>query len=124
MATRSRIGIENEDGTIECIYCHWDGYPEHTGNILNEHYTSEAKVRELMALGDISYIAPEIGEKHSFDKPRDGWTVAYGRDRGEGDTESIICKDLEAFIKLGEDYQYLFTKNKQWKMVSTFGKPA
>jgi len=28
MATRSNIGIVNEDGSVTGIYCHWDGYPE------------------------------------------------------------------------------------------------
>jgi hypothetical protein len=26
MATRSRIAIENQDGTVQSIYCHFDGY--------------------------------------------------------------------------------------------------
>jgi hypothetical protein len=26
MSTRSRIGIENQDGTTTSIYCHFDGY--------------------------------------------------------------------------------------------------
>lgn len=33
MATRSRIGIENQDGTVTSVYCHWDGYPENNGRI-------------------------------------------------------------------------------------------
>jgi hypothetical protein len=28
MATRSRIAIENQDGTVTSIYCHFDGYIE------------------------------------------------------------------------------------------------
>ena len=39
MATRSRIAIEKENGTVESIYCHWDGYPENNGRILVENYT-------------------------------------------------------------------------------------
>jgi hypothetical protein len=44
MATRSRIGIELEDGVIESIYCHWDGYPENNGKILLEHYQDPNKI--------------------------------------------------------------------------------
>ncbi len=29
MATRSNIGIVNDNGSVTGIYCHWDGYPEH-----------------------------------------------------------------------------------------------
>ncbi len=34
MATRSNIGIVNEDGSITGIYCHYDGYPEYVGKML------------------------------------------------------------------------------------------
>ena len=42
MATRSFIGIVEED-KIKGIYCHWDGYPENVGAILNGHYKDLAK---------------------------------------------------------------------------------
>ena len=67
MATRSRIGILNDDGTVDSIYCHWDGYLSHNGKILFEHYTDPAVVQELIALGDISSLGIDIGEKHPFD---------------------------------------------------------
>jgi hypothetical protein len=36
MSTRSAIGIRY--GTIiKAVYCHWDGYVEHNGAILQEH---------------------------------------------------------------------------------------
>ena len=41
MATRSNIGIVNEDDSITAIYCHWDGYPEHNGKILLNHYNNK-----------------------------------------------------------------------------------
>ena len=56
MSTRSNIGILNEDGTVNYIYCHFDGYLEHNGDILNEHYTTESKVRMLIGLGDLSML--------------------------------------------------------------------
>ena len=59
MATRSRIAIENQDGTVLSIYCHWDGYPSHHGPILLENYTTQEKVESLIALGSISSLAPE-----------------------------------------------------------------
>jgi hypothetical protein len=38
MATRSLISKANEDGTIQAIYCHHDGYPEHVGKLLVVNY--------------------------------------------------------------------------------------
>ena len=35
MATRSRIGIELQDGSILSAYHHWDGYPHWLGRILD-----------------------------------------------------------------------------------------
>ena len=66
MSTRSRIGIEFENGTVASIYCHWDGYPDNNGVILLEHYQDVEKIKQLIELGDISSLAPEIGEKHDF----------------------------------------------------------
>ena len=51
MATRSHIGIKNQDNSVTYIYCHWDGYPGHNGKILLNHYQTEDKVRELMKIG-------------------------------------------------------------------------
>ena len=29
MSTRSIIGFDNGDGTLDAVYCHYDGYPEY-----------------------------------------------------------------------------------------------
>ena len=54
MATRSRIAIENQDGTVTSIYCHFDGYLSGVGKILKEYYTTQTKVEALINLGFIS----------------------------------------------------------------------
>ena len=105
MATRSTIAIQNEDGTVTGIYCHWDGYPKHNGKILVTDYTTEEKVRELIALGDISSLGSTINE-----------TVAYGRDRGERSVGPHKGKSHHEFVgKYGEQYNYLF-KNGEWQL--------
>jgi len=63
MATRSGIGALNPDGTVESVYCHWDGGPEGAGRVLATHYTAPAKVRALLAHGNISSIGPEIRDR-------------------------------------------------------------
>ena len=110
MATRSRIGIKNQDGTIESIYCHWDGYISNNGKILVEHYSNETKVRELIALGDCSSLAPNLyptGE-HSFDSPEKDVVVFYGRDRGEDGCNSDVSSGMKEYQNIGEAYNYLF----------------
>ena len=72
MATRSTIALEYADGTVDQIYCHWDGYLDNNGNILREHYMDPFKVQRLMDLGDLSSLGPNIGAKHDFDCPQIG----------------------------------------------------
>lgn len=115
MATRSHIGKQNTDGSITYIYCHWDGYPEHNGAILQEYYKEESKVNELLSLGDLSILSRDIGEKQSFDdihSHNDDWCLAYGRDRGEDDTEARTVPTLQEFTK--QEYNYLFV-NGEWE---------
>jgi len=90
MGTRSMIGIENPiTKVVKTVYCHWDGYLEHNGFILNEFYTASPKVNNLIALGDLSSLGANIGEKHGFDERldvdeyKDTRCTFYTRDRGE-----------------------------------------
>ena len=98
MGTRSRIGVMHGDN-VKSVYCHWDGYLQHNGAILQEHYDS-AKANQLVALGDLSSLRPNIGEKHAFSQFElraeevagfklltENMCTFYGRDRGETGTE-------------------------------------
>lgn len=102
MSTNSRVGILHQDGATETIYCHWDGYPEHQMPILTEHYNTAEKVKALLALGDISILgerlAPDADEPHSFEKPADGVTVAYHRDRKEPMQPAVTHKSVVSLM--------------------------
>jgi hypothetical protein len=62
MGTRSTIALEFADGTVEQVYCHWDGYLENNGVILSQHYMNPFKVKELVGLGGFSSLRPTIDE--------------------------------------------------------------
>ena len=47
MSTRSNIAIENQDGSITSLYCHFDGYLQHVGKILADNYSDPKKVEKL-----------------------------------------------------------------------------
>ena len=102
MSTRSHIGIWNEDGSLDVIYCHWDGYPSYNGALLLHHYQDPEKIRELIALGDISSLAESVkpveGE-HTFESPQEGVVVAYGRDRHEDGVDTKHFDTLEDFLR-------------------------
>ena len=50
MGTRSRIAVMHGDN-CKSIYCHWDGYLEYSGSILQKHYDS-AKANNLVDYRD------------------------------------------------------------------------
>lgn len=119
MATRSLIGVLNTDATVDYIYCHWDGYPEHNGRILVEHYADMDKVNELIKLGDLSVLGKEIGEKQDFDNRTEGWCLAYGRDRGEKNT-SVRTQHYNDIVKdQNVDYVYVFDGD-YWECFDTY----
>jgi hypothetical protein len=62
MGTRSTIALEFADGTVEQVYCHWDGYLSNNGKILANHYMNPFKVKELVGLGGFSSLRPTIDE--------------------------------------------------------------
>jgi NAD(P)H-flavin reductase len=105
MATRSRIAIENQDGTVTSIYCHWDGHVHITGRILFENYHL-LKTEQLIALGDISSLGTTID-----------LTYAYHRDRDE-DFNQTTYDDVptlfESGFNSGVEYIYCLTKTGQW----------
>ena len=96
MATRSRIGILNEEKmTVDSIYCHWDGYLEHVGRILHVHWKSTEDVRRLIELGDITSIGIDQREteRHDCSPPR----------------IPARSHSLIRWVDSGQDYEYLFT---------------
>jgi hypothetical protein len=119
------IAIENPNSkAVKAIYCHWDGYLEHNGAILNEHYSASPKVNNLIALGDMSSLRAEIGDKHAFSQfelPKDeveafkklteNMCTFYGRDRGENAPYKRFDTAKEAvthYDHCGAEYFYLF----------------
>jgi len=122
MGTRSTIAIENLSGTFEAIYCHFDGYLEHNGKILSDHYTDTAKVRALIALGDISSLGEEVAagpnEIHSFEHPAPGVTVAYGRCRGDQYREARVYHSFPVLqMQDSQEYTYVYSElNRVWSV--------
>ena len=134
MGTRSPIGVMHGN-KVKSIYCHWDGYLEHNGAILQEHYDS-AKANNLVALGDLSSLRANIGEKHAFSQfelPADevdafkalteDMCTFYGRDRGEKGTEWQVATTFDEFLEQcynsGAEYYYIM-KDGVWYCGDTY----
>lgn len=126
MGTSSTIAILNNDGTVKSVYAHWYGYISNNGLILFQHYQDVNKVKELIALGSLSSLKPEInppeGAIHNFDKPHDGVTNFYGRDRGEDNVNASEFSSLEDYVKKGDfqEFNYVFNeKENKWCLLNT-----
>jgi len=99
------------------VYCHNDGYPSNNGVLLLKHYSDESKLRRLLALGALSSLDKEIGEKHDFeyDDRSVGECTFYARDRGETGVGSRKFKNVNFALKAMEEYLYLWDcKTNSW----------
>ena len=112
MGTHSRIGVMHGD-VVKSVYCHYDGYLEHNGRILQEYYDS-ARANHLVALGDLSSLCPEIepgNDSHSFDNPKAGVCVFYNRDRNEEGVDFKVAHTFADFLDqvegCGAEYYYI-----------------
>jgi hypothetical protein len=105
MSTRSKIGILKSNGTVDAIYCHWDGYPSYNGRVLVACYTKEEQIRKLISLGDISSLAPSLDEVESYY----GWREEERPKR----TYSNVEVYENAYGSSWDEYNYLF-KNGEW----------
>jgi hypothetical protein len=120
---------------VKSIYCHWDGYLEHNGAILQEHYDS-SKANHLVALGDLSSLRADIGEEHAFSQFElpaeeveayktltEDWCTFYGRDRGEKGTEWKVATTFDEFLEqcdnCGAEYYYIM-KDGVWYCGDTY----
>jgi hypothetical protein len=115
MATRSNIAYRTPEGRIVSIYCHWDGYPAHNGEMLRRYYTTTDKIVDLISLGSISSLKQEIGEKQDFNDrstQNEDWTLAYHRDRGEQLVVNTY-NDIPSWIADMEEYAYLWN-GQEW----------
>ena len=108
MATRSLIGMNLDNGITKIIYCHWDGYPAHVGELLVSDYNTPAAITTLMELGDLS----------SLDATPDSCT-AYHRDRNEPwgmvEPRDVNTSELATVgMNYGVDYIYVYNNEHEW----------
>jgi len=121
MSTNSLIAMEKEDGTIDAIYCHFDGYPEYNGELLKEYYTDPDEVETLIDEGSLSslgvYISPPVTDEepiHTFDNPMKDVCVFYHRDRGEKLEINYYMNIEEYESERGYQFKYLFKQDNNW----------
>ena len=119
MSTNSYIAIKNNDETIDYIYCHWDGYIENNGVILQLYYNNENRIRKLINLGDISSLEKKLNpipeKPHEKLNRQENVTLAYARDCDEN-LRIRYSKNIDDFISdckgSTAEFVYLYDNNK------------
>jgi len=108
MATRSLIGMNLDNGITKIIYCHWDGYPEHNGQLLVNEYTSPSAVLELMELGDLSSLDATPASCTAYHRDRkEPWGMVEPRDVNTSELMSVGSD-------YGVNYVYVYNENNEW----------
>lgn len=107
MGTRAYIGLKEDDGTVNAVYCGHDGYPEHTFETLVAHYNSKEKANALIARGQLSCVHDNMDD-----------ILFYAENgREELSIEKFNSVD-EYFAEMSSDvcieYVYLF-ENGSWR---------
>jgi hypothetical protein len=111
MATRCRVGILNEDLSVKSMYVHWDGYPEHTGKVLNRYYVEPETVQNLVDGGYLS----SIGDARPG--AREPFTL-----RNIPHEDQALHHALNAWPDSGQDFEYCFNPREgSWAFRKTYG---
>jgi hypothetical protein len=83
---------------LKSVYCHYNGYLDYTGEILNKHYDSVA-ANALIARGDNSGVKETIAEMNFY------------ADRGEEGVHWQVAHSFEEFLdqvhRSGCEYYYI-----------------
>jgi hypothetical protein len=138
MGTRSTIAIELDDGSVQQIYCHYDGYLSGVGKTLLEEYSDPAKLLELIQHGDISVLGKIIGvvrpfrnphvynsdEYSSFNARYQDQCVIYARDRNEQDTAARKFWTVEMYeiTHNREEFAYIMQANGTYMVAAGAGR--
>ena len=113
MGTRSRVAVMHGD-VCKSVYCHYDGYLDYTGRILEAHYDSTA-ANALIARGDNSGVKETVEEMNFYS------------DRGEEDVSWQVAHTFEEFLEQVEscwgEYYYVM-KDGVWYAGCVYETPG
>jgi hypothetical protein len=100
MGTHCYIGIEEDDGSVEYIYIHFDGYFSSIVPILRD-YTEREDVKKMIARGDDGLIS-----LHELQK-NEPYNVREGPSRISSMYALIDARPRVAYV-------YVFTRDNEW----------
>lgn len=113
MGTRSRVGVMHGN-VCKSVYCHYDGYLEYTGQLLQKYYDS-VQANALIARGDNSGVQKTLEEMNFY------------TDRGEEDVSWRVAHTFEEFYEQVEgsgcEYYYVM-RDGVWYVGAVYAVPG
>lgn len=108
MATRSRIGVELEEGKVISIYCHNDGYVSGVGKQLMNSFPNGT---------DPSVVAGFIkeGDRSSLDLSYKAWRNEKCPPKRHETVPKFFGGDIE-------EYGYLYTAEGEWLVKKVYSQ--
>tara|TARA_R100001377_G_scaffold47303_1_gene27283 strand:- start:388 stop:795 length:408 start_codon:yes stop_codon:yes gene_type:complete len=101
MGTRSNIAYEKPNGKVVVMYCHYDGYPEYNGRILNDHYNNRSKAHALVDGGYQSALKETLEDST--------------KDRVHQDKADIYHSAHAFLMNVQSDIEWIYLfKNNEW----------
>jgi phosphoribosyl-AMP cyclohydrolase len=102
-------------GTVcKSVYCHYDGYLDYTGELLNKHYGS-VQANQLIARGDNSGVQATVEEMNFYS------------DRGEDNVSWQVAHTFEEFLEQVEscfaEYYYVM-QDGVWYVGAVYDVPG
>ena len=89
MSTRAIVSVRRADESYAAVYLHFDGYPEHTGEILMQHYNDQSAAESLVDGGDLRCLDRPTGEAERYSDgdppailPNNGSLIDFARNCG------------------------------------------
>lgn len=103
MGTHCYIALEQFDGSIIYIYCHYDGYLSSVGKLLFQYYKKRNNVLTLIKNGSMLSLGVPIIEM----SPCEPIEHMKAHDR--------FHFEDEFYKQVTISYYYLFTQNNEWE---------
>lgn len=94
MGTSANINVKVGD-KYHSTRVNYDGYPEGVGKTLYEYYSTQELAERLVSFGELSSLDKSCEQPlgHTYDTPVNGYSIYYGRDRGETGTEFNVTDE-------------------------------
>ena len=120
MGTRSNICVYNEEKEeVIQSYCSYDSYYTNSGIMLQKHYNSAELAKQLVELGHISSIRPNLNPDpqfpHTDEQKQENVVFSFLRDYNSNshitwDAKPVLKENVKSIfdIELNESYIYIY----------------